>query len=229
MEGEKTETEPNDMCDVNLDETENDDNNNNNNNNNNIEEENGHGEEEKDGDEEDQRSTKSSDANNNQDGNGNGNDNQNDKTETEKDVCSPLKSLFEGLKNSIAPPEPEEQQENEQESDSDSDKLCPICLAEFEDDQDVCKSKNDKCQHMFHLDCMIEWLMKHNECPLCRNDYLKDSSSDNDGDEDNVAGDVERGSRARELGRSNRTLLSFERLNDGLPAMRRNPSFRLRL
>lgn len=54
--------------------------------------------------------------------------------------------------------------------------VCPICLGEFEQNEEVCKSKNVECQHFFHLDCMMQWLMHHDECPLCRTDYLKDSS-----------------------------------------------------
>jgi hypothetical protein len=63
--------------------------------------------------------------------------------------------------------------------------ICSICLTDFEDEQDVCTSKNIDCKHVFHLSCMMEWLMHHDECPLCRHDYLKDSSSSLDDTESN--------------------------------------------
>ena len=34
-------------------------------------------------------------------------------------------------------------------------------------------SKNEKCPHMFHESCIVDWLLiPHNDCPVCRNDFL---------------------------------------------------------
>ena len=50
---------------------------------------------------------------------------------------------------------------------------CAICLSHFKPQQLVCKSNNTSCQHVFHKDCMVDWLMKrHNNCPMCREVYL---------------------------------------------------------
>jgi hypothetical protein len=50
---------------------------------------------------------------------------------------------------------------------------CAICLSHFEPQQLVCESNNSACQHVFHKDCMVDWLMKHHEnCPMCREVYL---------------------------------------------------------
>lgn len=50
---------------------------------------------------------------------------------------------------------------------------CAICLAPFEVNQFVCKSNNASCDnHIFHAGCMISWLLKHEECPMCRETYL---------------------------------------------------------
>lgn len=42
---------------------------------------------------------------------------------------------------------------------------CPVCISEF--------SKGDviaelKCGHIFHKDCVAEWVKKHPTCPVCR-------------------------------------------------------------
>ena len=50
---------------------------------------------------------------------------------------------------------------------------CAICLSHFESQQLVCESNNSSCQHVFHKDCMVDWLMKyHDDCPMCREVYL---------------------------------------------------------
>ncbi|KAL2532088.1 RING/U-box superfamily protein [Abeliophyllum distichum] len=42
---------------------------------------------------------------------------------------------------------------------------CPICLSEFEVNQDV---KQMPCNHKFHSDCINKWLGIHGSCPFCR-------------------------------------------------------------
>ena len=37
---------------------------------------------------------------------------------------------------------------------------------------DVAWSKNEECCHAFHTDCIVPWLMDHDDCPMCRNDYI---------------------------------------------------------
>ncbi|KAL4470851.1 hypothetical protein ABPG72_016397 [Tetrahymena utriculariae] len=43
---------------------------------------------------------------------------------------------------------------------------CPVCLCEFELDEDIRKTY---CSHHFHADCLQEWIKKQKNCPQCRN------------------------------------------------------------
>jgi len=43
---------------------------------------------------------------------------------------------------------------------------CSICLEDFEGDQLVVST--ERCQHIFHAECIIEWLRRHDTCPCCR-------------------------------------------------------------
>ena len=51
-----------------------------------------------------------------------------------------------------------------------NDNCCPICLDDFDD---YTKITTLKCNHIFHEDCINQWLTKKSSCPYCRL-YLKD-------------------------------------------------------
>jgi hypothetical protein len=53
-----------------------------------------------------------------------------------------------------------------------SSKTCTICCEDYESGDDIVWSKNRKCKHAFHTECIIQWLMDHDDCPMCRNNYL---------------------------------------------------------
>jgi len=55
-----------------------------------------------------------------------------------------------------------------------SHKMCSICCEAYVKGDDIAWSKNDNCCHAYHTDCIMEWLMKHDDCPMCRNDYLQE-------------------------------------------------------
>ena len=42
---------------------------------------------------------------------------------------------------------------------------CTICLEKYEIGDTVCKLP---CNHIFHKDCLQDWLHKQMNCPLCR-------------------------------------------------------------
>lgn len=54
---------------------------------------------------------------------------------------------------------------------------CNICLVEYKVGDEMCWSPNKDCIHAFHKSCLLDWLMKHNKCPVCRRDYIPNDSS----------------------------------------------------
>lgn len=51
-------------------------------------------------------------------------------------------------------------------------KSCDICLMNYEVDEEICWSRNRECRHVFHKDCILDWLLQNSSCPVCRRDYL---------------------------------------------------------
>jgi hypothetical protein len=52
---------------------------------------------------------------------------------------------------------------------------CPICCEDYARGDDIAWSKNEACCHAYHTDCILEWLMNHDDCPMCRNNYLEET------------------------------------------------------
>ena len=56
---------------------------------------------------------------------------------------------------------------NDLDKDEDQDEICSICLVEFEGEDAV--SKLRRCEHVFHFNCIEQWLERNQfSCPLCR-------------------------------------------------------------
>eukprot|EP00980_Cylindrotheca_fusiformis_P017462 scaffold5452_cov71-Cylindrotheca_fusiformis.AAC.1 len=53
---------------------------------------------------------------------------------------------------------------------------CPICLEPYRPGDTICVSKSPHCEHIFHRECISEWISEHNLCPLCRVDLMKAKS-----------------------------------------------------
>nr|CAD7196408.1 unnamed protein product [Timema douglasi] len=49
----------------------------------------------------------------------------------------------------------------------DATEKCTICLSEFEDNEDV---RRLPCMHLFHIECVDQWLGTNKRCPICRVD-----------------------------------------------------------
>lgn len=59
-----------------------------------------------------------------------------------------------------------------------STKTCPICVEDYKFGDDIAWSRNEKCYHAYHTSCILEWLMDHDDCPMCRQDFvLKNTNS----------------------------------------------------
>ncbi|KAK6635573.1 hypothetical protein RUM44_000826 [Polyplax serrata] len=53
------------------------------------------------------------------------------------------------------------------ENSEDYIEKCTICLSEFEESEDV---RRLPCMHLFHIECVDQWLSTNKRCPICRVD-----------------------------------------------------------
>uniref|UniRef100_A0A7S2EMV2 RING-type domain-containing protein n=1 Tax=Trieres chinensis TaxID=1514140 RepID=A0A7S2EMV2_TRICV len=81
-------------------------------------------------------------------------------------------------------------------SDEDDHMACHICLCEYELGQEVCHSRYDRCNHVFHKHCLLQWLLKHDDCPCCRRnlvDAKNDAAENHLSEDDRAAANLENG------------------------------------
>ncbi|XP_006661624.1 probable E3 ubiquitin-protein ligase RHB1A [Oryza brachyantha] len=50
------------------------------------------------------------------------------------------------------------------EDKPDEEDVCPICLEEYDEEN---PSSITKCQHHFHLCCILDWMERSETCPVC--------------------------------------------------------------
>lgn len=51
---------------------------------------------------------------------------------------------------------------------------CCICLECYSEGETICAPMTTECNHVFHEECILEWLKTNDHCPLCRVELLKD-------------------------------------------------------
>jgi hypothetical protein len=56
---------------------------------------------------------------------------------------------------------------------TDGASVCPICLGGYKKGDMLILSQH--CTHLFHKDCIFEWLESHDDCPMCRSAMVTDS------------------------------------------------------
>lgn len=59
------------------------------------------------------------------------------------------------------------------DDESTTENMCSICLCGYSTGDIVIASKH--CTHMFHKDCILSWLDKHDDCPVCREGMMTDT------------------------------------------------------
>ncbi|KAL2333534.1 hypothetical protein Fmac_014747 [Flemingia macrophylla] len=55
---------------------------------------------------------------------------------------------------------------------------CAICLEDYVDGEEI--GKLDLCVHKFHIQCIKQWLMENNVCPICRRTALNVHNVENE-------------------------------------------------
>ena len=53
-----------------------------------------------------------------------------------------------------------------------SPRCCPICCEDYQKGDAIAWSRNEECHHAFHVDCVLQWLMDNDDCPMCRAQYI---------------------------------------------------------
>jgi hypothetical protein len=72
----------------------------------------------------------------------------------------------------VAPPTGGADDDDNDSSSSQQRQCCAICLNEYINGDEICFSQNKQCNHIFHRQCISEWLLTHEECPCCRFPYI---------------------------------------------------------
>mmetsp|Transcript_35515 Transcript_35515/g.47674 ORF Transcript_35515/g.47674 Transcript_35515/m.47674 type:complete len:255 (+) Transcript_35515:64-828(+) len=92
------------------------------------------------------------------------------------DSSSDSAESIDDAKEAVGNENPEEDAEKGEMSavasnNSYNENICAICICDFEEGDIVTHGVN--CGHVFHKECVLEWLGKHNECPTCRRDMIR--------------------------------------------------------
>ena len=61
--------------------------------------------------------------------------------------------------------------------EDDEDNLCTICMLDVEDGERVGVLP---CDHLFHADCLKEWIKRRNVCPLCQTKLAEEKDDSNE-------------------------------------------------
>jgi Component of SCF ubiquitin ligase and anaphase-promoting complex len=71
-----------------------------------------------------------------------------------------------------------------------SPRCCSVCYEEYKIGDDIAWSWNDECPHVYHLQCILEWLLDNDDCPMCRAKYIIIDVKDMEEEEEEVEEDA---------------------------------------
>jgi hypothetical protein len=76
--------------------------------------------------------------------------------------------------------------ESDKDDDDDDDGVCPVCLEGFGSGDTVMFARSLSCNHVFHEECLLPWLLEHreSECPSCRAILVRDDENENESNRD---------------------------------------------
>ena len=55
---------------------------------------------------------------------------------------------------------------------------CDFCIMDYEIGDEVALSAHPDCDHIFHKDCILDWMQKKPTCPCCQRNYLNKEHDD---------------------------------------------------
>ncbi|KAE8660478.1 Detected protein of confused Function [Hibiscus syriacus] len=61
------------------------------------------------------------------------------------------------------------------ESTTEEEDACPICLEEYDTENPKLITK---CEHHYHLSCVLEWMERSDTCPMCDQEMIFDQTFD---------------------------------------------------
>ncbi|TYJ08844.1 hypothetical protein E1A91_A11G100100v1 [Gossypium mustelinum] len=60
-------------------------------------------------------------------------------------------------------------------SATEEEDACPICLEEYDGEN---PKLSTKCEHHFHLSCILEWMERSDTCPICAQEMIFEQTFD---------------------------------------------------